>query len=515
MDNRHESIKSDGQVIGDEAQTNTDGEFETSEAESGHESGHDLDEDSSEDERRPRSPIRQMSVDIPKGGTTKSSSVRNRSGDSFATAKESPSIYEDAQSGDEDLSERAEFNRVHRLDDDSDTDEGLRMPSMDGTGQTSNSGDEEPDSGPVSAQSREAATSLSSLLVHDNHKSDWKKPTMKNILPGREDRANLKPGKSSMKAPAPAPALDGEEDEDDELGPAKAKKLKVATGLVRFQSEEDVAAKDHEMRRRLANLSRRRPSIDLKRRKFKKSRDGEIIKMEKMLVRVEVSMTELPEDYDENASIKIDTRTIEKWREYVIVCRETGNEDAPMALKLYKSRVSTLLDRDIMKLIKNQNIPAIEKMKFTNHSTREIPLHLKTTHVNLYSSLDKTLVLWLPHKRGQIIYIMRPRSSAISVEWYTFLRNSLGWNRQDNLVIHVPDLSASLRIISPFEKVEQAKMDAEQSTRDTESIIVREERNVANHLMKTSIDMLKETPEWSNIIKHWRDTERVGLAWKR
>src|SRR3712207_8936526 len=39
---------------------------------------------------------------------------------------------------------------------------------------------------------------------------------------------------------------------------------------------------------------------------------------------------------DENASQKADSRTLEKWREYVVVCRESSDEDAQFHLQLYK-----------------------------------------------------------------------------------------------------------------------------------------------------------------------------------
>ena len=156
--------------------------------------------------------------------------------------------------------------------------------------------------------------------------------------------------------------------------------------------------------------------------------------MEKMLVKMDSTRQELEADYDENDSVKIDTRVIEKWREYVVVCREITDEGADYSLQLYKTRV----------------IPVAEQTKVEKRSAREIPLNRKTTKINLFSSLDKTLVIWVPWKQGRAIYILRPRSSASSVEWYTFLRGVLGRKRPQILQVNVPDLSVSLQLDDPF-----------------------------------------------------------------
>lgn len=271
---------------------------------------------------------------------------------------------------------------------------------------------------------------------------------------------------------------------------------RVSGGLVRFNTAVDMRERDKQMQMKLADLSRSRNFRHAGRHyPHVRKREGEITKMENMLVRVEISAKQVPTDYDENESMKVETRTTEKWREYVVVCRETGEEDTPFSLRLYKSRV----------------IPAIDRPHVSSHGTREIPLNPKTTNVNLYSSLDKTLVIWLPYKHGTIIYIMRPRCYSSSVEWYTFLQNALGWARPDTLQIHVPDLSLSLRIENPFGRIEE-KLQAEDS--DDEAPI-REERVVAKNLLDQSMGMLEGVKEWADIVEHWKTDERMGLAWRR
>lgn len=277
---------------------------------------------------------------------------------------------------------------------------------------------------------------------------------------------------------------------------ASTNKDRVSGGLVRFNTAVDLRERDKLMQLKLADMSRSRSFRHAGRHySHVRKREGEIIKMENMLVRVEITLKKLPNEYDENESMQVETRTAEKWREYVVVCRETGEEETPFSLRLYKSRV----------------IPAIDRPHVSSHGTREIPLDPKLTKVNLYSSLDKTLVLWLPYKLGTIIYIMRPRCYSSSVEWYTFLRNALGWARPDLLWIQVPDLSLSLRIEDPFGKIEEKLRD---SPLDDEAPI-REEKVVARNLLNQSMEMLEGIKEWADIIEHWKTNERMGLAWRR
>jgi hypothetical protein len=80
-----------------------------------------------------------------------------------------------------------------------------------------------------------------------------------------------------------------------------------------------------------------RASTKLRRKKIK---DGLIVKMERMLVRVDEAGREVPDDFDENGSQKIDSRVKDKWREYMVVCRHSETDEADFVLQIYKTRVS-------------------------------------------------------------------------------------------------------------------------------------------------------------------------------
>lgn len=275
--------------------------------------------------------------------------------------------------------------------------------------------------------------------------------------------------------------------------PAKA----ATPGLIRFNIPDEAHREDKETQAKVTHVNRRRSW----RHRHGQSRPGEIVKMEKMLVRMDSTMQELDADYDENDSLKVEARTIEKWREYVVVCRESTSDDSDYTIQMYNTRV----------------IPAVEETYVQKRLAHEIPLKKKATRINMYSSLDKTLVLWLPWKRGRAIYILRTRSSASAVEWYTFIRGVLGRRRITTLQVNVPDLSVSLQLVDPFGHLESSS-DAIEAAKGNEDAIARTmqaERAIAGEIVSQCIRMLENSPEWSDVLDIWLKHEKMGLAWKR
>ncbi|MCJ1386233.1 hypothetical protein MMC17_009359 [Xylographa soralifera] len=272
----------------------------------------------------------------------------------------------------------------------------------------------------------------------------------------------------------------------------------ISTGLVRFNLPDELAADEQWAKTRLTDV------IDvksLKQLRKSKSRSGVLIKSEKMLVRMDYTIGELPPDYDENVSLGSETRTIEKWREFVVVCRKSTDDKAEFVIQLYKTRV----------------IPAVEQAEAKKRYTYEIPLIRKTTKLNMYSSLDKTIVMWAPWKRGTRMYILRARSLASSVEWYTFLRSALGWKRSSSLKVNVPDLNVTLQLENPYEELEVSHDTMKAAKRDIDAMmnLIDSEKTAASTVINRCLDMLQSSPEWSDVIEAWLKQERMGLAWKR
>jgi hypothetical protein len=123
----------------------------------------------------------------------------------------------------------------------------------------------------------------------------------------------------------------------------------------------------------------------------------------------------------------------------------------------------------------------------------------------------------MPGPKGTLIFIMQVRTASNAVEWYTFLRNILGWRRASELQINIPDMSLSVRIADPFQKLE-ASQNQVQDAEDVEQAILKtmqEEQAVAQSLIRQCLEQLEDAPEWATVLEAWTKDQRIGLAWKR
>ena len=277
---------------------------------------------------------------------------------------------------------------------------------------------------------------------------------------------------------------------------ASLEPTKVETGLVRFDLPSDDIRRERQGRMR-DQARKRGPVSRLRKDKVK---DGEIVKVQNMLVRVEFTAHDIPADFTENDSEKMESRTIDKWKEYMVVCREYLDDETPFLLEMYRTRV----------------IPVVEKSHTKRKCTHQIPLNRNTCKISLFSSLDKTMVIWVPSRKAKLVYILQARSGADSMEWYTFLRNTLGWNRNTVLQVNVPDLAANLRLENPFEKLESVR-DLADGTDNDEAALLRTmaaEQVAAAVIIQRCLKML-ERSEFSDVVSAWAADARIGLAWKR
>lgn len=302
----------------------------------------------------------------------------------------------------------------------------------------------------------------------------------------RDDSARPQHNSSSLKSPDKSTRFENNTDTPLADAMAHSSGHLTASGLVRFDLPEDDSSKHELLKMRLAQ-NRRRDTF--KRLRRGKAPQGEIIKMEKMLVRIEYTVQEVPPDYDENGSQRTDSRVLDKWREFMVVCREATTDDTEFVLQLYKSRV----------------IPATEKTHVRKRFAHGINLDQKSTKLNIFSSLDKTVVLWEPYRKGTRMYIMKPRSGASAMEWFTFLRGLLGWDRSSLLQINIPDLAISLRLDHPFENLENSQNLVKASQGDEEALekTIQEEQAAAQNLVVRCVGMLEKSPDWGSIIDEW------------
>lgn len=274
---------------------------------------------------------------------------------------------------------------------------------------------------------------------------------------------------------------------------------KVAKYNAKYNLDDNVKNKQQRLRSRIAKTG---GTIAANRPRRRKLQDGEIIKAERMLVRVEETPNDnLPSDYNENDSFRLESRSVDKWREFMVVCRKSSAEHTPFALQMYRTRV----------------IPDAQSLNNKTRPYYEIRLNHRNTNVNLYSALDKTLVVWHPGSHGTKIYIIRPKSSAHASEWYTFIRQVLGWRRPTKLPINVPDLGVSLVFKNPFEQLE-ARLGATHDDNRHTTLMTRstkDERFAAESIIRGCMEMLEGRPEWADVLRAWSKTEKMGLAWKR
>ncbi|KAF2668758.1 hypothetical protein BT63DRAFT_440855 [Microthyrium microscopicum] len=264
---------------------------------------------------------------------------------------------------------------------------------------------------------------------------------------------------------------------------------------IRF--DKDIGQSALLMRARMESTDiRNKVSTALKRRYT----DGTILKMENMLVRMDISaQRKIPHNYDENTSQGVVSTTQKKWREYTVVCRQSGKtSEASYVLQVYKSRV----------------IPAAEEAR-SKKPEYEIPLDNRQSRLNMYSSLDKTLVLWNSSSHGTKIYILQARAASSAVEWLTFLRGLMGFHRPAEISILIPQVGLSLRLEDPFRVMTP---DEGTSSGDEEELMASAlsmEESVAPMMIKRCLEMLSGSDDWAAIIESWSRGQRIGLAWKR
>ncbi|OQE16068.1 hypothetical protein PENFLA_c029G05344 [Penicillium flavigenum] len=353
-----------------------------------------------------------------------------------------------------------------------------KSPGSHNTNLTGHSSPNRPTTNPSTAPSEADSTTQ---LLRDNYKDKGKQKSKASGV----SRATLQ--------------QHDPQDEGDNGADAQTQR-RVTRKMAKFNVDDNIRHKQQKMRSKIAKTQ---GTISANRPHRRKVQDGEIVKAEKMLVCVEETLQDtLPADYTENDSLRMETRSVDKWREFLVVCRKSSAEHTPFAIQMYRTRV----------------IPDVQRPNSKTPPYYEVRLNHKNTHVNFYSPLDKTIVIWHPRKHGTKIFILRPKSAAHSAEWYTFIRQVLGWRRPTSLPIHVPDLGVSLIFKNPFSQLE-AELKADNS--DNEHIAAAADRPAVDNrfaaatIIRVCMDMLEGRAEWAEVLKAWSKTEKMGLAWKR
>ena len=136
------------------------------------------------------------------------------------------------------------------------------------------------------------------------------------------------------------------QDTDPATGDLTRKKSNLRN-LVKFDIPEDSRRATIQLKAKKAQMTVQRAGTKIRRQKIK---DGLVVKMERMLVRVDAA-AEVPEDFDENVNQRVVSRVKDKWREYMVVCRHSHTNDAEFLLQLYQTRVRFSGDFMCVKLL--------------------------------------------------------------------------------------------------------------------------------------------------------------------
>lgn len=331
------------------------------------------------------------------------------------------------------------------------------------------------------------ASSTTSLLPYQNHAKGKKAHTGSAPQTSNGQSSEVRP---TEQEPVPDEERHREGGESSQ-GLSERMLSHLPTKVARFNLDDNVLDKQQRLRSRIHETQ---SSLNARIPRWHSVQEGELIRAQKMLVRVEETRSELPNDLGENESLKIEPLWVDKWREYLVACRRGTEDNTAYSLRLYKTRV----------------IQNVENSRVKKSSCYEIPLNPKETKVNLFSALDKTVVVWHPYRRGSRIFILRPRSAAHAVEWYTFIRQSLGWRRPSSLLINVPDLELSLIFERPFDhgSLVQQRSSAGSGNQT-------KERFAADAIVENCMKMLEDKKEWAHVLRDWSKSTKMGLAWKR
>jgi len=119
-------------------------------------------------------------------------------------------------------------------------------------------------------------------------------------------------------------------------GDGLTRKKSNLRNLVKFDLPEDSKRAKVHLKAKQAQMTISRAPTKLRRQKL---RDGLVVKMERMLVRVDAAGA-VPDDFDENVNQKVTSRVKDKWREYMVVCRHSHTDNADFVLQFYQTRVS-------------------------------------------------------------------------------------------------------------------------------------------------------------------------------
>ncbi|KAI5292788.1 hypothetical protein KEM52_006072 [Ascosphaera acerosa] len=236
---------------------------------------------------------------------------------------------------------------------------------------------------------------------------------------------------------------------------------------------------------------------------------GSVVKAERLLVRVDLVEREPPFHYDETFAYNIPVKAKRVWKEYICVCRRVAGPCAPFQLEFYTHRGIQL--QQVEKRLSR-------KLRYSFR----VMLDCNTTHVNIWSALDKSIVMWHQNegKPSYKRYIMRTKSPFHTMEWYTFIRETLGFRRPSQLLVHIPELNLQIELHNVIEQYGKnahalARKDEAGGLELLRSVTINPQQAVSEGIIESCLETLRGNTRYGGLIANWDKFHRLGLAWRR
>ncbi|AQZ11736.1 SPO71 (YDR104C) [Zygosaccharomyces parabailii] len=245
-------------------------------------------------------------------------------------------------------------------------------------------------------------------------------------------------------------------------------------------------------------------------------RKGPVLMMDKMLVMVKTAVNQRNPILDFSESEPLDTRVADRWREYIVIARQTNQPDRPILLQFcrHSSWHKNLQEQD----------PG---------SGNSLDFYLdKSCVVGLYSILDKTIFIEKPddkyfdHYLGELhefddhdlsplkFYILRCSTLMSSGKWNDFLRSAIGIKSMPSRIsLRVPEAGVAFSVHF-----------TQQLTRELEQMEIQERSilkiaclprgyrvfqvPIIRYLLATVYDKLKDAG-FTDVIKGWEKANVV------
>lgn len=266
-------------------------------------------------------------------------------------------------------------------------------------------------------------------------------------------------------------------------------------------------------RRKLLRRRRFRKRDKAVRKFLAKKKTGEILSAEKMLVMVKTSPTHhISSTFNELEDNN--SRTFERWKEYVVVARKTGVRKSPILLQFHKTRYINRVERGANKYASKIDTLLTLDMRF-----------------KFYSTLDKTIVFWKPMARGggggggggTMIYILRPHSTDSSLKWLALFLRTLGRRKAHHLSLGIPHLGFNIDVALPIALIQQEQEQRHQARRAGLNLVSYQDMKsnaaratpLLQYLYYITIRLLNTAGFKKQQILNFLGNAKMGLAWRR